>query len=312
MSPLDDDKDVRSTPDEQLLAGEPVPAEPELSSFVAALRATAQDEPPAPSAALSALLRDGLPAGAPVAASGTVLDDAPGDALAGGAPRSDGLASVSPLASESQVATVTELGARRGTGRTAWRRVGAVAGTTLALKIAIGVGAAAAAVLGAAHSDQVPAVIREPAQTVVDGVAGVWAGITGQDSAPAEETGPGRVPQAPPATTPACDDRGACDEESPAGPAPRVTPQPSAPATPPGLVDKPTPPNRPVVPTPPGRPDPDETPGRSDEAPGQDVRPTRPARPTPTPPERGRSGDAGSEQGSDASSGASDSAPSRG
>ena len=62
MSPFDDDQDMREYEDgdERLLTGQADPARTELAAFVTALRATAAEPAPRPSAALSALLRDGL------------------------------------------------------------------------------------------------------------------------------------------------------------------------------------------------------------------------------------------------------------
>ncbi|WP_051274958.1 hypothetical protein [Cellulomonas sp. URHD0024] len=65
MNLPDDDEDVRRIPDEPLLAGEVVPGEPELTSFVTALRAQAAVEPPAPDDRLRALFAASPPAAVP-------------------------------------------------------------------------------------------------------------------------------------------------------------------------------------------------------------------------------------------------------
>ena len=59
MTGLDDDQDMRRI-DELLLAGEPVPEEPELSALVATLRARAEAPAPLPTPALERVLRTGL------------------------------------------------------------------------------------------------------------------------------------------------------------------------------------------------------------------------------------------------------------
>ncbi len=60
VSLFDDNQDVRA--DEQLLAGLPVPGSEALSSVLSRMRALADEPAPAPTPALAALLRDGLPA----------------------------------------------------------------------------------------------------------------------------------------------------------------------------------------------------------------------------------------------------------
>lgn len=255
MSRFDDDQDVRHLHDDGLLAGRDVPGEPALSSFLAALRSTAHDEPPAPSAALAALLRDGLTPGT----GGAVADGVQGADLAGRGG-----------------AEVVDLAERRRPGRRTARRAGAAAATALALKVGIGAAAAAAAVAGTAQLDGAPAVVREPARAVVGAVVDAWHGVTGVPASPApvapSPSGPAAVPVDP---TPACGD--AC--AGPAAPAPAPTPAaPGQGAAHGRSEDAP----RPTAPGDPVRPEPapaDAPGGAPQDAPGQDRRPT--AVPTP-------------------------------
>jgi hypothetical protein len=261
VSTFDDDQDVRRIPDEQLLTGVAVRQEPELSAFVAGLRATADDEAPVPSAALHALLRDGLPA-----------SPAPGD-----------------------LAEVVDLSDRAHSARRGWRRVGAVAGATVAVKVALAGAAAATVVVGAAQLEQAPAVIREPAQAVVGAVVDAWHSATGAGAPPAEPSapvvspaplvpnpnpnvnpgpdpnpnpnpGPDRNKDSNPKSTPACGD-GCGDEASD-----RTKSRPPRPSTP--GTDAP---GRSRTVGPPGS---GESRGRSQDAPGQERRETPQARST--------------------------------
>lgn len=148
MSPFDDGQDVWRIPDDRLIAGDDVPGEADLVAFVAAVRATADDPAPAPTAALAALLESGLPT-----ASGQI-----GTSPRGGVPS---------LASRRRL-----------------RRVGAAAGLVVAGKVALAGAAAAAGIVGVAHLDAAPAVVREPAQSVVHAVGRAWHDITGGAPAP--------------------------------------------------------------------------------------------------------------------------------
>jgi hypothetical protein len=264
VSTFDDDQDVRRIPDEQLLTGVAVRQEPELSAFVAGLRATADDEAPVPSAALHALLRDGLPA-----------SPAPGD-----------------------LAEVVDLSDRAHSARRGWRRVGAVAGATVAVKVALAGAAAATVVIGAAQLEQAPAVIREPAQAVVGAVVDAWHSATGAGAPPAEPSapvvspaplvpnpnpnvnpgpdpnpnpnpGPDRNKDSNPKSTPACGD-GCGDEASD-----RTKSRPPRPSTP--GTDAP---GRSRTVGPPAGPRSGESRGRSQDAPGQERRETPQARST--------------------------------
>ncbi|WP_126297665.1 hypothetical protein [Cellulomonas fimi] len=261
---------MRHLHDDDLLAGRDVPGEPALSSFLAALRSTAHDEPPAPSAALAALLRDGLTPGA----DGTVAGGAEAAGLG-----ADGGARVVDLAERSR--------ARRPGRRTA-RRAGAAAAAALVLKVGIGAAAAAAAVVGTAQLDGAPAVVREPARAVVGAVVDAWHGVTGVPASPApvapSPSGPAAVPVEPvPACGNACPDPGA----------PSPAPTPAAPGA--GeergrSEDAPRPavPGAPVLP----EPAPADAPGGApQDAPGQDGRPT--AVPTPRADVRDEGGAAG-------------------
>lgn len=249
MSRDDDVQDVWRIPDERLMAGEAVPEEPGLTSFVATLRATAQDEPPAPSAELAALLRDGLPQGVRAGRTGT--------------------------------ARVRHL-----------RRVGAAAGLVVAAKVALAGAAAAAAVVGVAHLDGAPEVLREPARAVVDAVVGAWHGVTGSPAVPSTtespEPAPARDGVAPVLPSPACaadcPDVGSGAAGAPATPAPSA----GAPGAQHGRSAEVVPPA--ATPAVPAAPPAD--PGRSGDAKGQEQRatpaPSAPAdRPTPAPPGRG-------------------------
>jgi len=241
VSLFDDDQDMR-IPDEQLLSGQSVPSEPELTSFVATLRDLADGPAPTPSAALAALLRDGLPAAQP-----------------------------------DSRADVADLGAHRSRRRTL-RRAGAVAGTTVALKVALGVAVAAAAVVGASQLDGAPDIVREPAQAVVGAVVDTWQAVTG--TAPAvEPVTPQQVPAVPsdpqdgaPAVpaAPAAPCDGSCAVDPAPGRGPVVIPPGST--TAPGQTgEAPGAPADPGRPAEPGKP---TDPGRSDEAPGQDRKAT--------------------------------------
>jgi hypothetical protein len=138
VSTFDDNQDMRAQNDELLLTGQVVPGEPELVDLVTALRRTADAPAPRPTAALSQMLREGLPTQA-------AADAAP-----------------------------TRTGSRRARRRlrTVWRYV---AGLGLAGKIALGAGVAFAGVTGAATIGAVPDVIQAPARAVVEGVAHLFA-----------------------------------------------------------------------------------------------------------------------------------------
>ncbi|MBC7551438.1 MAG: hypothetical protein H7269_11210, partial [Cellulomonas sp.] len=123
--------------DELLLTGRAVPpTEAGLAGFVADLRATAAEPAPRPSAALSALLRDGLPP-SPV----------PVRSVTGARP------------------------IRASAWSHPWRTA---AGLGLAGRIVLGAGGAVASVGGAAAIDGVPDVVQRPARAVVSGVAGLF------------------------------------------------------------------------------------------------------------------------------------------
>lgn len=68
MSDLSDYQDMRRI-DERLLAGEPVPEEPELTALVVAVRSLANAPAPLPTPALLQVLSEGLPVDAPVSLS---------------------------------------------------------------------------------------------------------------------------------------------------------------------------------------------------------------------------------------------------
>ena len=151
MSPFDDDQDMRALDDsdELLLTGQDVPpaeaaALAGLAGFVAELRATALEPAPRPSAALGALLRDGLP---PSAASAR---------------------SAVPVRSAVGARSVRVPGWRH-----PWRTA---AGLGLAAKFVLGAGVAVASVGGAATIDGVPDAVQRPARAVVSGVAGLFTG----------------------------------------------------------------------------------------------------------------------------------------
>jgi hypothetical protein len=177
VSRFHDDLGVWRIPDEQLMAGEAVPDEPELTSFVAALRASATDEAPAPTPELAALLEAGL------------------------APRR------------------ARPSAARGSGGGRLRRAGVTAGVVLVGKVALAGAAAAVGVVGVAHFDGAPSVVRTPAQSVVDAVVDAWHGVSGTPAAPA-----------PSPTAPAPTDGAAGKHPAPPVPGPCWTPCALAPA----------------------------------------------------------------------------------
>jgi hypothetical protein len=153
MSPFDDDQDMRALDDtdELLLTGQGVPpaeaglagrdVSDGLAGFVAELRATAQEAAPRPSAALGALLRDGLPP-----------------------------SRVAVRSSARSAAGARSI--RASAWRHPWR---SVAGLGLAAKIVLGAGVAVASVGGAATIDAVPDAVQRPARAVVTGVAGLFS-----------------------------------------------------------------------------------------------------------------------------------------
>ncbi|MDM7855139.1 hypothetical protein [Cellulomonas alba] len=237
--------------DDRLIAGDDVPGEADLVAFVAAVRATADDPAPAPTPALAALLEGGPPA-------------APG--------RHDG---TSTPARTDEVPSLA--------GRRRLRRVGAAAGIVVAGKIALAGAAAAAGIVGVANLDGAPAVVREPAQSVVHAVGRAWNDITGGASTPvpATPTTPGHTSHDQPGHTTA-----PCSTDCAAIPAPVQTHGRGASAGAPGHAVSPT--GRPT--TSPGNgsgsgkatPAPGRTHGSSSHAgnpPGQDHRPTSAATP---------------------------------
>ena len=180
MSPVDDDQNMRALDDtdELLLTGRAVPpAEAGLAGLVAELRATAAEPAPRPSAALSALLRDGLPP------------------------------SPAPVRSVAGARSI-----RAAAWRHPWRTA---AGLGLAARIVLGAGVAVASVGGAAAIDGVPDVVQRPARAVVSGVADLFTtdpavrepGAPGPvapvgPSSTATPSPPAAPPAAPPGTDP--------------------------------------------------------------------------------------------------------------
>lgn len=217
--------------EEQLLAGRVVPAEPELTAFVAALRAGASDAPaPVPSAALAALLRDGLPAAtvadpaahvttdavAAGATAGPVAAGVTADPVAAHATAEPG--AVPPRGDEAHVVDLASAARRpRRTGpatRRVARRTGAAAVVAVGIKVAVGAAAAAAVVTGTAQLESAPAVVRDPARAVVGVVVDAWHGVTGTTPpAPAptvepEQGGPAVVPAPASSCATGCDPGG--------------------------------------------------------------------------------------------------------
>jgi len=137
VRPDDDDVDVSDARDEAVIAGRAVSADDAaLEEVVRALRTSALEPPPAPSAALRALLRDGLPPAEPA-------DDAPPG--------------------------VADLAA----ARTRRRVVGYVAGIGVVAALALG-GSAAAAVDDGVPLGEVPGAIgRQIDGTVSDALASI-------------------------------------------------------------------------------------------------------------------------------------------
>lgn len=173
---------------ERLLRGAPAPGQPEgLQLLLSEMRALAAD-PPAPSAELAALLRDGfVPAAAPAAV----------------------------------------------VAQPSWRRrLGAVAGLSLAGKVLLGTGVAVASVAGAAGTGLLP-------DAVEDGVSSVIRTLTPSDE-------PGARPElpAPPTQRPV--------SPSPVPALPSLPPQAPLDAPARGPVPQPVPEQRPVVPPTPG------------------------------------------------------------
>ncbi|WP_203749419.1 hypothetical protein [Cellulomonas chitinilytica] len=172
---------MRGIPDDRLLAGEAVPGEPELTAFVAALRATADCEPPAPDDRLRALFAGGLVPATAARADEDVI--AAGPVAPSAAPGVDG----GPAGADERGAVVDELAARRRVGLL--RRAAAVVGTSVALKVVIVTGAAAVGIVGAATVPGVPDVVRAPARAVLGVVLDEWHAVT--DTTPATPDGCG-------------------------------------------------------------------------------------------------------------------------
>ncbi|HEY3436362.1 MAG TPA: hypothetical protein VGK35_01625, partial [Actinotalea sp.] len=255
-----------------VLSDDELRARPELSAFVAALRATGEGPAPTPSPALQALLTGGLgTSGADDAASPTqppVLRELPKRQRHLASPGLAGLSGTEsatllelPKRQGRQSATLRELPKRQGRPAAArrWRTAARTgSGLGIAAKVVLVAGAAAASVTGAATIDGVPSAVQQPAQWVVSRVSDLFApgGVP-------EPTGPTDAPttrSATPAPTttavPAPADRagtraggtGPTAVPNPAGAPGRATTPPSRrPATP----AVPVPPR--VTPAPPGK-----------------------------------------------------------
>lgn len=141
MTVFDDDQDMRpqgSQDDELVLTGRAVPGDDALVDLLTSLRTMADVPAPAPTPALAALLRGGLP------------------------PR----AVVVPLP-----VRIGRTVRRRAGAAGRW-----VAGLGLAGKVVLGAGVALAGVTGAATIPAVPDVVQRPAQTVLTDVGRVFGG----------------------------------------------------------------------------------------------------------------------------------------
>jgi len=234
---------ARSTLDdavvERLLTGRTVDGRPELgpmTAFVGALGGL-QGDPPAPRGRLAELLAGGFdPAEAPA-----VADDVP--VWAPPAP-----------------------GRRR-----LLQRPARLAGLSLAAKVLLGGGVAAAGVTSAAGAGVLPAPVQNGVRAVVEAVT------------------PFQVPRAPATGTDADQDRPAGPPETgrpsaPVGPVGPPSPLPAAPAEPPGAPERTARPEQ----AEPGQAKVPEQPGRPTDAPGRTARPEQapsaPPRTRPDPP----------------------------
>ena len=170
MTTFDDNQDMGSQ-DDELLAGRGVPGDGPLVDLVSSLRTMAQAPAPAPSAALAALLADGLPK--KVAA-------VPFPVVLGRAVR------------------------HRATSASRW-----VGGLGLAGKVVLGAGVAMAGVTGAATIPAVPDVVQNPAHTVLTDVGWLFGGSDAPGVAPVPtSTSPSTRRDADRATTSAVPDGG--------------------------------------------------------------------------------------------------------
>lgn len=177
MTTADDDLHVQDARDERLLTGAPTGEDPAVVDLVETLRATASAAAPAPSAALAALLRDGL---APVTA---VLPE---------------------VTAEPHRA---HLARRPGTRRRLDRRTGR--GLGVAAKVALGAGLAVVAFGGAAAAGVGPEAVRAPATRVVDAVRDLLGTGDVPDVTPTSPTSPVPAPAVTGVPSPGGEGRGA-------------------------------------------------------------------------------------------------------
>jgi molybdopterin molybdotransferase len=160
MSPFDDGLDMRRAADERLLTGLPVEGETDLELLVTTLRSMGSAPAPAPTAALRAILSDGLP--------GVRATDEYGTPEM----HPDGPDSIDDLAVR-----------RAGRGR---QRL------ALGARVALGAAAAAAIATGAAALEPVPAAIREPARAVIEGAVNLltpWSSSAGEGTPAIDDPG---------------------------------------------------------------------------------------------------------------------------
>ncbi len=184
MTVFGDDEDVKA---DDLVAGRAAPGDEPLAAVLGRLRAMAEEPAPAPSPALAAVLRDGLPAA-------VLLDPLP----ATGGSRSRVL-----------------------------RGLRWAAGLGVAGKILLGAGVAAAAVVGTATLPVVPHAVQAPVRTALTDLGHLFPGSAGgslpvpspSTSGPVDRVG---EPDDHPSGTP---DGGGADEH-PAGDGATRTPEP--------------------------------------------------------------------------------------
>lgn len=226
MTRFDDDRDMRWTRDDRLLAGDLAEEEPELTALVSAVRSMADAPPPPPTTALQQVLQEGLP-----------------DASTGADPAIDELA---------------RRRLRRDTGQRVRLGVRIALGVVAAAAVATGAAAlepvpevirepARAIISGVSDllppwsSDDAPA--REESGETAGKLQREWSGETGDEQRPVPATEPGapdpRGGATRPDSTPSPDDVGNQNGATPGPQAPVEAPgQPADP----GAPDEPGPP----------------------------------------------------------------------
>lgn len=286
MSPRDDSQDMGALHDDRLLGGMPVDDEPGLVALVAALRTSAQAPAPRPSAALGALLRDGLPAGgaragSPARSHPSLVRDTPGPGWS--------VRLASRRAASLREARRTRRPGSTGPRRTVLAMLRWIAGLGVVGQIGLTAGLAAAAVGGAAGVDVLPDAVQQPAREVVDWV--VDAVVPGVPVPPGTGAHPGAADDAS-AVLPVVEVAAGVGVDPAPGPAVAPQPGPGArtPSGRPAAVELP-----PVVRTPPPRPptavaprtgasDPGKAPAAGTGADGPATASPAPANPTPPAP----------------------------